>query len=292
MKRTLLLAASVGVLAAPTIAQELPPGNPLPGECFARVIVPATYETSQERYVLKPASEEIRKIPGRFETVTERVLVQEASFELVTVGAGGGTSVVPGRGTLTVTANGTSYNINPSSRAVTNASGARIGSVDNNGNIVASNGSIIAAGAVNALTMIGTSGRTTVRMGGTSYMVDSSGAAYNASGSSVGSLDSRGNIVGSNGRVLASSAVAHYGGSRSGSTSGAPTFRNVTETVVVQEASTELVVIPPVYETVSETVVVQPQSVEYTSVPATYETYTDTVVVQEATTELVSVPPV
>jgi len=83
MKRTLLMAASAAVLAAPTIAQELPPGNPLPGECFARVIVPAQYQTSTEQVVLRQAGEEIKKIDAQLETVTERVLVQEESYELL-----------------------------------------------------------------------------------------------------------------------------------------------------------------------------------------------------------------
>ena len=69
-------------------------------------------------------------------------------------------------------------------------------------------------------------------------------------------------------------------------------FRTVTETVVVQEASTELVSVPAVYGTATETVVVQPESVEYTSIPATYETVQEAVVVQEASTQLVSIPPV
>ena len=43
-------------------------------------------------------------------------------------------------------------------------------------------------------------------------------------------------------------------------------------TVVVQEASTEYVTIPATYETISETVVVQPASVEYVAVPAIFET--------------------
>jgi len=64
MKRTLLLAASAAVLAAPTIAQELPPGNPLPGECFARVIVPATYEISTEQVVLRQAGESLQTEPS------------------------------------------------------------------------------------------------------------------------------------------------------------------------------------------------------------------------------------
>ena len=289
MKRTLLLAASAAVLAAPTIAQELPPGNPLPGECFARVIVPAQYQTSTEQVVLRQAGEEIKKIPAQLETVTERVLVQEESYELFVAGAGGG-GIVPGRGRVTVTINGTPYTID-SSRTVTNASGARIGTVDPSGNIVATNGSVLAANAVNPLTLIGTgSSRTRLVVGGTTYSVASDGRVYNASGSSIGSIDGSGNIVASGGRIVSRSAVNAYSGG--GSTSGQASFRTVTETVVVQEASTELVAIPPVYETVSETVVVQPESVEYTTIPATYENYTETVVVQEASTELVTVPPV
>jgi len=224
--------------------------------------VPAQYQTSTEQVVLRQAGEEIRKIPGRFETVQERVLVQEASFELVTVGSGTGTTVIPGRAGVTITLNGTNYNINTSTRVVTDSNGRRVGTVDNSGNIVATNGSMMASGAVNPLTMIATSGQSTLRIGSTSYRVDASGTVYNMSGRRVGSIGSGGNIVGSNGNVLSRSAVNHYGGS-TGSRSGAPTFRTVTETVVVQEASTELVVIPPVYETVTETVVVQPQTVEY-----------------------------
>ena len=88
-------------------------------------------------------------------------------------------------------------------------------------------------------------------------------------------------------------------------------FKTVTETIVVQEASTELITIPATYETVTETVVVQPQSVEYVTEPpkyewvegdiegssveyatisAQYETIQKPVVVQEASTELVTIP--
>ena len=265
MKRTLLMAASAAVLAAPTIAQELPPGNPLPGECFARVIVPAQYQVTTEQITLRQAGEEIKMIPATFETVTERVLVQEESYELFVAGAGGG-SVIPGRGRVTVTINGTPYTID-SSRNVTNASGTRVGSVDASGNILANNGSVLASNAVNPLTLIGTgSTRTRLVIGGTTYSVDANGTVYNASGSQIGSLDGSGNIVSSGGNIVSRSAVNAYRGG--GSTSGANTFRTVTETVVVQEASTELVAIPPVYETVSETVVVQPESVEYTTIPA------------------------
>jgi len=291
MKRTLLLAASAAVLAAPTIAQELPPGNPLPGECFARVIVPAQYTTSTEQVVLRQAGEEIRKIPGRFETVTERVLVQEESYELVVVGAGAGGTIVPGRGAIVVTINGTAYNID-STRTVSNAAGDRIGSVNANGDIVGNNGAVIVADAVDPLTLIGRGSATTsLRVGSTTYSVDSDMSVRNASGSRIGMIDRNGNIAGTSGNIISRSAVNSYSRSATGN-SAQGSFRTVSETVVVQEASTELVVIPPVYETVTQTVVVQPQSVEYTTIPAVYETYQDTVVVQEASTELVTVPPV
>ena len=145
MKRTLLLAASAAVLAAPTIAQELPPGNPLPGECFARVIVPATYETSTEQVVLRQAGEEIVKIPGRFETVTERVLVQEASTELVIAGsgAGGGTFRANGK-SYSVSGDGSVYSYGSGSGAgAGGAGGTLVGRIEN-GNFVGTNGSIIA----------------------------------------------------------------------------------------------------------------------------------------------------
>ena len=129
MKRSLLMAASIAALAVPTIAQELPPEGARPGECYAKVIIPATYTESTEQIVLRQAGEEIRKIPAQLETVTERVLVQEESYELFVAGGG---SVVPGRGRVSVTIDGTTYNID-SARTVTNASGTRIGTVDASG---------------------------------------------------------------------------------------------------------------------------------------------------------------
>jgi len=203
MKRTLLMAVSAAAIAAPTIAQELPPGNPLPGECFARVIVPAQYETSTEQVVLRQAGEEIKKIPGRFETVTERVLVQEESYELVVAGYGGSSY-----GTFSY--GGKSY-------------------------VVGSDGSVYEA-------LSGSRG-TGAGAGGAGY------------GALVGRIDGN-NYVATNGSVIARNVNVSYARGGSSGYSGAPTYRTVTETVVVQEASTELVAVPAVYETVSETVVV------------------------------------
>ena len=70
----------------------------------------------------------------------------------------------------------------------------------------------------------------------------------------------------------------------------APEFEIVTETVVVQEASTELVTIPATYETVTETVVVQEASTEFVTIPARLNP--DGTVAVPATTQERAVPAV
>ena len=57
------------------------------GECYARVFVPAQYETESERMLKREASERLEVIPAQYEWVTERVLVKEASERLETVPA-------------------------------------------------------------------------------------------------------------------------------------------------------------------------------------------------------------
>ncbi|HHL43368.1 MAG TPA: hypothetical protein ENJ42_07120, partial [Hellea balneolensis] len=196
MKRTLLLAVCTAALAAPTIAQDLPPGNPLPGECFARVIVPATYQTTSETIILREEGFELRKIPARFETVTERVLVQEASYEIVPAGSAEGTRLVPGVGAITVTIGGASYTID-SSRTVRDASGNVIGSVNGEGSIVGNNGQIIAQYAVNPLTLtgVGSGVTTTLKVGGKSYRVDSDLNVFTMNGRKVGTINRNGSII-------------------------------------------------------------------------------------------------
>lgn len=79
----------------PTVSQQtgssvdtaLFPPNAKPGECYAKVEVPAQYETFDEEIIKRQASEEIEIIPPEFEWVEEEVLVKEASFELKIVPA-------------------------------------------------------------------------------------------------------------------------------------------------------------------------------------------------------------
>ena len=64
---------------------DLPPAKP--GECYARILIPAEFKTSTERVVDTEASERVEIIPARYETVQERVLVSEASERLEVIPA-------------------------------------------------------------------------------------------------------------------------------------------------------------------------------------------------------------
>ncbi len=64
----------------------LPPAT-APGQCFARVFEPPTYETASETVLKHAASERIEVIPARYEWVEERVLVKDAYDKLEVVPA-------------------------------------------------------------------------------------------------------------------------------------------------------------------------------------------------------------
>ena len=81
-------AASVGV-AMDDISNVLP--NAKPGECYAKVVIPAKYRTESSTVVVKEASEQVKIIPAKYETVEERIMVSEAGSELKVVPATFGT---------------------------------------------------------------------------------------------------------------------------------------------------------------------------------------------------------
>jgi hypothetical protein len=70
---------------AERMAAPLPPARP--GECYARVYIPPQCETVTERVVVREASERIETIPASYETVEERVMVKSASKRLEEVPA-------------------------------------------------------------------------------------------------------------------------------------------------------------------------------------------------------------
>ena len=63
------------------------PPDPEPGECYARVLIPAKYETVTERVLVREASERFEVTPARYEAAEETVLVKEASTRLEVVPA-------------------------------------------------------------------------------------------------------------------------------------------------------------------------------------------------------------
>ncbi|MDH3415211.1 MAG: hypothetical protein OEM64_02760 [Gammaproteobacteria bacterium] len=58
------------------------PPNPKAGQCYARVLIPATYNSTTEQVVVREAGERFEITPARYEAGTETVLVKEASTRL------------------------------------------------------------------------------------------------------------------------------------------------------------------------------------------------------------------
>jgi hypothetical protein len=76
-----------GAMASMSKDASLFPPNPKAGQCYARVLIPAKYQTVSEQVVKSEAAERIEIIPARYETGTETVLVKEASTKLEIVPA-------------------------------------------------------------------------------------------------------------------------------------------------------------------------------------------------------------
>ncbi len=64
----------------------LPPGAK-PGECYARLWVPATYRTLSKQMLVKDADKHVDIIPAKYEWVQEKVLVKETSSRMETIPA-------------------------------------------------------------------------------------------------------------------------------------------------------------------------------------------------------------
>ncbi|CAA6812782.1 MAG: Retron-type RNA-directed DNA polymerase (EC [uncultured Campylobacterales bacterium] len=64
----------------------LPP-NAKAGECYSRVLIPASYTLKQERVLKQEASQDIKIVPATYRTTTKRVLANAESYKLVTIPA-------------------------------------------------------------------------------------------------------------------------------------------------------------------------------------------------------------
>lgn len=61
--------------------------NAKPGECYAKVVLPAQYKTETKQVIAKEASFDIKVTPAKYEWVKEKVLVKEASQKITPVRA-------------------------------------------------------------------------------------------------------------------------------------------------------------------------------------------------------------
>ena len=81
---------ATGVAESQDVGQDnisLYPPDAQPGECYAKVLVPAKYDTISEKVVKREASEKVTIIPAKHEWVEERILSKESTETLSVVPA-------------------------------------------------------------------------------------------------------------------------------------------------------------------------------------------------------------
>jgi hypothetical protein len=88
---TLMLSAGLAMPSFITVAEPIDNTNTLPaakpGQCYAKVMVPAVYETKEEKVLVREAAEKIDTIPAKYEWVEQNVTVAPAQSKLVPVPA-------------------------------------------------------------------------------------------------------------------------------------------------------------------------------------------------------------
>lgn len=89
--RSALLGASILMMSVPALAGPTPPAyvpdllppNPVAGECYGRVEIPARYETTTQQVVTRDAHQRVLVQQPQLQSVTERVMVKEPSVRYV-----------------------------------------------------------------------------------------------------------------------------------------------------------------------------------------------------------------
>ena len=81
-----IAALSMGSIAEPVDATKTLP-NAKPGECYAKVVIPAEYKTENVKVTMREASVRFETIPAQYQEVEEKVLVKEAAKKIVPVPA-------------------------------------------------------------------------------------------------------------------------------------------------------------------------------------------------------------
>ena len=81
MRKLIGASAMAAMMAGAAAAQGAGdyPADAAPGSCYARVLIPETYEITTEQVPDAPERTEVRIIPAVYETVTEKVLIKEGA---------------------------------------------------------------------------------------------------------------------------------------------------------------------------------------------------------------------
>ena len=85
------LAASIAATSVQVLAEQvdatLTLPNAKPGECYAKVVIPAQYKTENVDVTVREASVRFEMVPAKYQTVEEKVLVKEAANKIIPVPA-------------------------------------------------------------------------------------------------------------------------------------------------------------------------------------------------------------
>ena len=84
---TLIAAAVLTAFSAQAQVATSGPASASAGECYAKVVIPARFDTKSERVVSLPASKRIELVPASYKTVSEQILVSPEYKRLVPVPA-------------------------------------------------------------------------------------------------------------------------------------------------------------------------------------------------------------
>ena len=224
-----LLFLALGLYAQPA------PGMPSePGKCYARCLIADQYETVTEQVLVKEASSKVQITPATYETVSEQILAKEAGNTLAVVPATFETVTeqkLAQEASTTLSIVPAKFETMSERKLSKEAPRALLQNCTSTGNYASDNSAIQSALA-----------------------------------SSMGEV---GTLSVSPAQLEASS-----------------------EQILVKEAFTQLRVVPAVFETVTEQKLVRPAYHTLSTVPAVYETVTEQVLDKEAYTVLTVVPAV
>ncbi len=76
-------ATSTQTVTAAGSTSLLPPAKP--GECYARILIPAKYETKTEKLLKRAESEKLEIIPAKYTFAEERIQTEDSSYKLIPV---------------------------------------------------------------------------------------------------------------------------------------------------------------------------------------------------------------